>query len=165
VTETDVQKLLDAFHHEEVEFVIIGGLAAVLQGSAYVTADFDLCYSRKIENLEKLARALASFRPMLRAVPDQVPFQLDLSALRSGMNFTLTTDVGDVDILGEVTGMGDYQQVEAFSEEMEIFGVNCKVLTLEGLIKAKRAVGRAKDLRILPELEALLELRKAAKKT
>jgi hypothetical protein len=81
------------------------------------------------------------------------------------MNFTLTTDVGDVDILGEVTGMGDYQKVEAFSEEMEIFGVNCKVLTLEGLIKAKRAVGRAKDLRILPELEALLELRKAAKKT
>jgi hypothetical protein len=165
VTETDVQKLLNAFHHEEVEYVIIGGLAAVLQGSAYVTADFDLCYSRKKENLEKLVRALAPFQPMLRAIPDQVPFQLDLSALRSGMNFTLTTDVGDGDILGEVTGMGNYQQVEAFSEEMEIFGINCKVLTLEGLIKAKRAVGRSKDLRILPELEALLELRKAAKKT
>ena len=163
MTETDVQKLLNAFHQEEVEFVIIGGLAAVLQGSAYVTADFDLCYSRKKENLEKLARALASFQPLLRAVTDQVPFRLDVSALRSGMNFTLTTDVGDVDILGEVTGMGNYQQVEAFSEVIEIFGINCKVLTLEGLIKAKRAVGRAKDLRIIPELEALLELRKAEK--
>ena len=164
MTETDVEKLLNAFHREEVEFVIIGGLAAVLQGSAYVTADFDLCYSRKKENLEKLARALGSFQPLLRAVADQVPFRLDVSALRTGMNFTLTTDVGDVDILDEVTGMGNYQQVEAFSEEMEIFGINCKVLTLDGLIKAKRALGRAKDLRILPELEALLELRNAEEK-
>jgi len=164
VTETDLQKLLKALHQEQVEFVIIGGLAAVLQGSAYVTADFDLCYSRKKDNLEKLARALASFHPLLRAIPDRVPFRLDLSALRSGMNFTLATDVGDVDILGEVTGMGSYQQVEAFSEVMEIFGINCKVLTLEGLIKAKRALGRAKDLRILPELEALAEIRKVEKK-
>ncbi len=68
-----------------------------------------------------------------------------------------------MDILGEVTGIGNYQQVETFSEEMEMFGINCKVLTLEGLIKAKRAVGRAKDLRILPELEALIEIRKGEK--
>lgn len=80
------------------------------------------------------------------------------------MNFTLTTDVGDVDILGEVTGIGSYPQVEAFSEVMEIFGINCKVLTLEGLIKAKHALGSAKDLRILPELEALAEIRKGEKK-
>ena len=98
-------------------------------------------------------------------MPDQVPFQLDLSALRSGMNFTLTTEAGDVDILGEVTGMGAYEQIVAFSEDIEIFEVSCKVLTLEGLIKAKRAVGRAKDLKLLPELEALLEIRKAEKKT
>ena len=165
MTETDVEKLLRAFHQENVEFVIIGGLAAVLQGSAYVTADLDLCYSRKRENLEKLARALAPFHPALRAVPDQVPFQLDLSALRSAVNFTLTTEAGDVDILGEVTGMGAYEQIVAFSEDIEVFEVSCKVLTLEGLIKAKRAVGRAKDLKLLPELEALLEIRKAAKKT
>lgn len=165
MTETDVEKLLRAFHRENVEFVIIGGLAAVLQGSAYVTADLDLCYSRKRENLEKLARALAPFHPSLRAIPDQVPFQLDLSALRSGMNFTLTTEVGDVDILGEVTGMGSYEQMVAVSEDIEIFGISCKVLTLEGLIKAKRAVARVKDLKLLPELEALLEIRKAEKKT
>ena len=80
------------------------------------------------------------------------------------MNFTLTTDVGDLDILGEVTGMGGFETVVTFSEEMEIFGFSCKVLTLEGLIKAKRAVGRAKDLRLLPELEALLEIRKSQKR-
>ncbi|MEX0804443.1 MAG: nucleotidyltransferase [Candidatus Binatia bacterium] len=164
MTETDVERLLKALHLEEVEFVIIGGVAAVLQGSAYVTADLDICYSRKKENLEKLSRALASFHPSLRAVPEQVPFHLDVSALRSGMNFTLRTDAGDVDILGEVTGMGNYEQVVTFAEAMEMFGVSCKVLTLEGLIKAKRAVGRAKDLRLLPELEALVEIRKTEKK-
>ena len=81
------------------------------------------------------------------------------------MNFTLTTEAGDVDILGEVTGMGTYEQLVAFSEGIEIFEISCKVLTLEGLIKAKQAVGRAKDLKLLPELAALLEIRKAEKKT
>ena len=68
--------------------------------------------------------------------------------------------MGDVDILGEVTGMGGYEQVVTFSEEMEMFGIFCKVLTL----KSKQAVARAKDLRLLPELEALLEIRKGEKK-
>jgi predicted nucleotidyltransferase len=164
VTESDVERLLKALHQEGVQFVIIEGLAAVLQGSAYVTADLDLCYSRKKENPQKLARALTAFHPSLRAVTEPVPFSLDASALASGMNFTLATDAGDLDILGEVTGMGDYQKVVTFAEEMEIFGITCKVLTVEGLIKAKQAVARAKDLRLLPELEALLELQKAEKK-
>ena len=165
MTENDVEKLLKALHNEGVAFVIIGGAAAVLQGSAYVTADFDLCYSRTKENLEKLARALAPFHPLLRGVPPDLPFCLDVNALRSGLNFTLTSDLGDLDILGELTGLGGYQEALAFSEDMEIFGIPCKVLTLEGLIRTKRAVGRAKDLRLLPELEALLEIRKSQKKS
>ena len=81
------------------------------------------------------------------------------------MNFTLITDLGDLDLLGEVTGLGGYAEVLSFSEEMELFDLRCKVLTLEGLIKNKRAVSRAKDLRLLPELEALLEIRKSQKKS
>lgn len=81
------------------------------------------------------------------------------------MNFTFTTDVGDLDIFGEVTGLGSYEKALAFSEEMNIFGGPCNVLTLEGLIKTKRATRRAKDLRLLPELEALLRVRKSQKKS
>ena len=164
MTENDVEKLLKALNSERVAFVIIGGAAAVLQGSAYVTADFDLCYSRAKENLARLAKALAPFHPSLRGAPKNLPFRLDIGALRSGQNFTLTTDVGDLDIFGEVTGLGGYEEALTHSEEMEIFGIRCKVLTLEGLIESKRAVGRAKDLRLLPELEALLEIRKSRKK-
>ena len=164
MTENDVENLLKALHDEGVRFVIIGGAAAVLQGSAYVTADLDLCYSRTKENLEKLAKALAPFHPSLRGGPKNLPFLLDAETLKAGLNFTFITDVGDLDIFGEVTGLGGYEDALVFSEEMDIFSVNCKVLTLEGLIKTKRAVGRAKDLRLLPELEALLEIRKSQKK-
>ena len=70
-----------------------------------------------------------------------------------------------MDILGEVTGMGSYEKLLPFSEELEIYGMRCQVLTLEGLIKSKRAVGRAKDLMLLPELEALLDIRNSQKKS
>jgi hypothetical protein len=86
----------------------------VLQGVSLRDGRFRSLLFQKKDNLEKLARALASFHPLLRAIPNQLPFRLDVSALRSGMNFTLTTDVGDMDVLGEVTGIGSYQQVEAF---------------------------------------------------
>lgn len=162
---TDVEKILKALHDQGVKFIIIGGAAAVLHGSAYVTADLDVCYSREKENLKKLVSALAPLNPSLRGAPMNLPFQFDADSLRSGLNFTLTTDLGDVDVLDEIAGLGSYEAALQFSEDMEFFGLRCKVLTLEGLIKSKKAVGRAKDLRLLPELEALLEIQKSQKKS
>ena len=158
-----VEDLLKELHRLGVEFIIIGGMAAVAHGSAYLTLDLDLCYSRKKENLEKLAEALASFQPHLRGAPPDLPFRLDAATLRSGMNFTLSTNLGDLDILGEVSGLGDYRAALSFSEELELYGMRCRVLTLEGLIKTKKAAGRTKDLMLLPELEALIEIRKSQK--
>jgi predicted nucleotidyltransferase len=161
VANLKVESLLKEFHRLGVEFVIIGGMAAVAHGSAYLTLDLDLCYSRKTENLEKLAQALAPFHPLLRGAP---PFSLDTAALNSGLNFTLTTDLGDLDLLGEVAGFGGYAEVSSASQELELYGTPCKVLSLQGLIKSKKAAGRAKDLRLLPELEALFELNQLQKK-
>ena len=79
------------------------------------------------------------------------------------MNFTLSTNLGDLDILGEVSGLGGYAEALQFSEELELYGMRCRVLTLEGLIKTKKAAGRTKDLMLLPELEALIEIRKSQK--
>jgi predicted nucleotidyltransferase len=164
VAVTNVETILKALHDERVEFIIIGGAAAVLHGSAYVTADLDICYSRARENLQKLVSALSPFNVSLRGAPRNLPFRFDADSLRSGLNFTLTTAVGDLDILGEITGLGSYEEALQFSEEMEFFGLSCKVLTLEGLIKSKRAAGRSKDLTLLPELEALLEIKKSENK-
>jgi hypothetical protein len=74
------------------------------------------------------------------------------------LNFTLHTDLGDVDLLGELVGVGSYEQARAVSNGVNLFGFECAVLTLEGLIASKRAAGRAKDLLVIPELEALLQI-------
>jgi len=163
VTEAEVEKFLKSLHASEVRFIIIGGMAAIAQGSAYLTADIDFCYSRDKDNLEKLARALVPFHPRLRDAPGDLPFKLDAATLSSGLNFTLSTDFGDVDIFGEVSGLGAYEQTLALSEELELFGIPCRVLTLEGLIRSKQAAGRAKDLRLLPELKALQAIRRSQK--
>jgi hypothetical protein len=97
-------------------------------------------------------------------VPPDLPFRLDLPTLRAGLNFTLTTDLADLDLLGEVLGLGGYAAVAAASEEIEMSGLRYSVITLEGLIRAKRAAGRPKDLRALYELEALHTLRRGDEK-
>lgn len=143
-----------------VEFVVIGGVAAAAQGSVRPTYDLDLCYRRTPENLERLAQALAALNPKLRGAPGGVPFRWDVRTLELGLNFTLQTDLGAIDLFGEVTGLGSYEHVLALSEAMELYGTSVHVLTLEGLIKAKRATGRPRDWEQLLELEALLELRR-----
>jgi len=152
------EQLLQALHTAKVKFVLVGGLAAVAHGAATLTGDVDVCYARDPENLQRLARALAPFHPRLRGAPSDLPFRLDLPTLRAGLNFTLTTDLADLDLLGEILGLGTYDAVHAASEEIEVYSLPCSVLTLEGLIRAKRAAGRPKDLHALHELEALLAL-------
>ncbi len=149
---TDVQRLLEVLSRAGVEFVVIGGVAMVLRGSARVTIDIDLCYARSAANLERLSGALAPFRPRLRGAPEELPFLWDAATLRSGLNFTLTTDLGDVDLLGEVPGLGGFPEVERGATTLEIGGTPARVLDLPALERSKRAAGRVKDLLDLAEL-------------
>jgi hypothetical protein len=153
----DFEKTLTLLSDAGVRFVIIGGLAVTIHGSSYVTFDLDICYARDDENLARLARAFRPVNPRLRGAPAGLPFRFDEETLRRGLNFTLTTDVGDVDLIGEVAGVGDYPAVAAASLPVELFGKEYAVLTLDALIASKRAAGRPKDLQLLPELEALRE--------
>jgi hypothetical protein len=148
-----VQALVD----EGVEFVIIGGWCAILHGSSYMTKDLDICYSRTQENLNRLAKALAPHHPRLRDLPEGLPFVWDEVTLRNGTVFTLTTDLGIIDLLAEVAGIGDFGEVKVRSVFVRAFDRGVWTLDLAALIQAKRAAGREKDLRLLPELESLLE--------
>ncbi len=154
---TQFEILLSALSRERVSFVIIGGIAATLHGSARLTNDLDIAYERSLENVERLATALSPLQPYLRGAPPGLPFRFDPATIRRGLNFTLRTDAGDIDVLGEVTGLGDFEAVERESLEVELFGSEYKVLNLDALIRAKRAAGRAKDLEVVAELEALRE--------
>ena len=90
-----------------------------------------------------------------------MPFEWSAQTLKRGLNFTLTTTVGDIDLLGEITGGGGYANLLPHTIEIELFGQRCRCLDLESLIRTKRAAGRPRDLQMLAELEALLEERDA----
>jgi len=156
---TDFEALLRALHDAGVDFIVIGGVAATAHGSARLTQDLDVAYSRDPENLERLVDALDPLDPYLRGAPPGLPFRWNLETLERGLNFTLTTEAGDLDLLGEVTGGGTYEDLLPETVELEIFGMECRCLDLECLIRVKRAAGRPRDLETVAELEALWEER------
>src|ERR1051325_6191068 len=106
----------------KVDCVIVGGIAAAIHGSLFLTNDVDVCYARDPANLERLAAALQSVHARLRNAPEGLPFILDAETLKRGLNFTFTTDIGDVDLLGEVQGVGHFEDVHADSVEVSLFG-------------------------------------------
>ena len=154
---TDLHKILQLLAKGEVRFVIVGGVAASAHGSSYATFDLDLCYSREAANLSRVASTLAPYHPRLRGAPVGLPFLWDAQTLKQGLNFTLSTDLGDLNLLGKISGVGDFELAKKASVQMRLFGLECDVLSLDALIAAKRASGRPKDLLVLPELEALRE--------
>ena len=148
-----IQALIDS----RVEFVLIGGVSAELHGSATVTFDIGLCYSRTNLNLSRVVSAIAPFHPRPRGFPADLPFVWDEASLRNSTVLTLTTDLGDIDLLAEVAGVGNWDEVKAQSREIDAFERRVRILDLPALIKSKRAAGRPKDLAVLHELESLLE--------
>lgn len=156
----ELPEILRVLYDARLEFIVIGGAAMHLQGSAYVTKDVDFCYARTPQNIKRLVGALAPYHPSLRGVPADLPFTFDARTITQGMNFTLSTDLGPLDFLGEVSGLGAYENVKSEADLRVINGMEIAVLSLTGLIKSKKAAGRSKDLYVLPELEALEQLKR-----
>ena len=140
-----------------VEFIVVGGVAANLFGSARLTYDLDIVYSRKEENLRQIVKALQNTSPYLRGAPPGLPFKLDLRTLKNGLNFTLTTDLGPLDLLGEIPGARSYEELLSDSFEISEQDLRFRCVKLERLIQLKNAAGRPKDLESLAELRAILE--------
>ena len=155
-----LEETLRTLSNGGVEFVIIGGAAMQVQGSARLTEDLDFCYRRSKDNIERLAKAFAPFHPRLRDVPDGLPFRFEAATIERGSNFTLLTDLGQIGFLGHVPGLGEYQALQNESETVNLFRLDQKVLSIEGLIKAKKAAARPKDREAIVELEAMLEYRR-----
>jgi hypothetical protein len=156
---------LEALTERGVVFVLVGGYAATLHGSASLTRDLDICYERTPENMERLASALAPYHPRLRGAPQGLPFLFDAQTLFRGMNFTLETDLGDIDLLGHLDGLGEFPSVARDAVSIPVFGDEYRVASLDALIRSKKAAGRSKDLNALPELEALREMHAQKEKT
>lgn len=154
---TDFEGLVRRLRGADVRFVIVGGFAGTILGSPRITIDLDIVYARDTDNLVRLARALEPLSPYPRGAPPGLPFRLDVPTLARGLNFTLTTSAGDLDLLGEVVGGGTYEELLPHTQRVRIFDADVDVVTLPVLIRLKRAAGRPRDLVALAELEALLE--------
>lgn len=156
---TDFPRLLAALHDAGARFIVVDGAAATAHGSARLTLDLDVVYDRSAANIERVVSGLVPLQPYLRGAPPGLPFVFDNATIRRGLNFTLMTDAGPVDLLGEISGGGTYEQLIPHTIEMQLFGRATRVLDLEHLIYLKRAAGRPKDLEAIAELQALAEER------
>jgi hypothetical protein len=137
--------LLRRFADAGVDFVVIGGVAGGVHGSSLSTYDVDLAYGREPGNLEKLAAVLGSIEAKLRGAPPDVPFPLDAKTLAAGSNFTFTTTMGSVDILGDPAGAPPYEQLRRGATLVDVEGRQIRVASLDHLIAMKEAAGRPKD--------------------
>jgi hypothetical protein len=199
----EFENLLPVLVRGGVDFILVGGVAGIVHGSARLTYDVaepgeagqflqqkshiagraeangrswatqlidpigcplggvrvDLVYSRADANIEHLANALAPHAPYLRDAPSGLPFSWDARTIRSGLNFTLTTDLGHLDLFGELIGGGSYEDLLPHSFDVEAFDVRFKCLDLPTLIRIKEAAGRTKDHEAIAELRVLLEER------
>ena len=151
---TDFKALLRILSEAGVDCIIIGGVAAAVHGAARATFDLDIVYRRTPENVRRLVLALTPYHPYLRGAPPGLPFRWDVATIQHGLNFTLTTDIGDLDILGEIVG-GGYDALLPSTVVIRAFGVDCRLLNLDRLIEVKRAAGRPKDFEAIAELETV----------
>ena len=150
-------ELLRILTQAEVDFIVVGGAAATALGSAMITYYLDIVYSRSPGNIQRVVAALAPYQPYLRGAPLGLPFDWSALTVKNGLNFTLITSLGAIDILGEIAGGGNYHDLLSDVGQIELYGIKCLCLKLERLILTKRAAGRPKDLNAIAELEALLE--------
>ena len=153
----DLERLLPALVCAKAEFIVIGGVAATIHGSARATYDVGLLYSRNEENIQRLANLLEPYKPYLREALPNLPFSWDAKTIRSGLNFTLTTTLGDIDLLGEVARGETYSDLSPYSFDVEAFGVRFKCIDLPTLIRIKEAADRPIDREAIAELRVLLE--------
>ncbi len=154
---TDFAGLLRVLNESGVEFILIGGAAAAVHGAIRTTRDLDVVYARTPENFARLARALSPLNAYLRGAPPGLPFRWDEQTIAHGLNFTLETSLGEIDVLGEIVGGGSYEQLKSHCVKVSAFGTQCLCLDLDTLIWVKRAAGRPKDFEAIAELEALRE--------
>jgi hypothetical protein len=130
-------------------------VAATIHGSARLTRDVDVVYARRQDNIARIVAALGPFEPYLRGAPRGLPFRLDEATVARGLNFTLTTTLGDIDLLGEITGGGGFDDLRPHAHPVWVFDRDVLCLDLPMLIRVKRAAGRPRDLEVVAELEAI----------
>lgn len=151
--------LLNRLSDAGVEFVLVGGFAGVVHGCSLVTQDIDICCDFGPENLLRLQKAVGDLHPVHRMTPNRPELTLTNENCQLYKNLSLDTDAGQLDCLREIRGVGGYPVVRASSEAIKADGREFRVLTLDALIAAKKAMNRPHDQEAVIQLEAVKQLK------
>ncbi len=161
----DPTELLRRLTARGVDFVLVGGFAAVAHGSPRLTQDLDLAYATGRANLEALGEVLVELGARPRGVKEEIPFTPDSRTLRRTELLTLETSAGPLDLLARPSGAPAYSTLRRRAERLDLGGFLVLVASIEDLLSMKQASGRAKDLGDIEELEAIRRRRRAAEVT
>jgi hypothetical protein len=153
----DLLDILKRLTENKVSFVVIGGFAATVYGSTIVTEDIDICYDFSPANLGRLQKALAGLHPVHRMTPERKPLELPPENITGLNNLYLDTDLGVLDCLSYVEGIGDFEQALKVSRKIETDGLILNILTIDALIRAKEAMHRPYDQQAVVQLKAIRE--------
>ncbi|MDB4473769.1 nucleotidyltransferase [Opitutaceae bacterium] len=148
-------RLLERLADSGVDFVIIGGFAALTHGSSFMTRDVDVCADLNPENISRLREALKDWNPRHRMTPQRLSFLDHPPVGQCVNNLYIETDYGVLDLLSHVMGLGDFSRLQSGAEIVEVDGREYAVIGLPDLITAKEAVARDKDLLVAKELRAI----------
>ncbi len=159
----DFVSLLEHLVEAGVDFVIVGGFAGVIHGGTYITQDIDICCDFSVANLSRLQKALSNIHPVHRMTPNRQPLELTEENCSQFKNLYLDTDIGQLDCVSFIDGLGDYQKVRQAGELVEVRDMKLYVLSLNALIKAKKAMNRPRDKQTLLQLEAIKKLKSKQK--
>jgi len=152
-------RLLGTLVTHRVDFVVVGGIAVVLHGSARVTKDLDIVYAPEARNLEALGKALGELEARLVGIEEEVPFVPDARTLARTSVLTLETAAGRLDLLREPSGAPGYAELRERAEEYDLGPFRVRVATISHLVAMKRAAGRPQDLVDAVELEEIARIR------
>lgn len=150
--------LLQRLANAKVEFVLIGGYACIVHGGTQTTEDVDICCTFTPDNLLRLQQAVADLHPIHRMTPQRLPLLLTAENCQQLNNLYLDTDLGQLDCISEVLGLGDFNHIETMCDVIETDGIHLKVLNRDALIQSKKSMDRPRDREAVRQLEAIKKL-------
>jgi hypothetical protein len=160
----ELLNLVDRLHNGGVEFIIIGGLAGIIHGTTRVTQDVDICCRFTPENLLKLFAAIKNTHPVHRMSPKRPVLVLNPQNVNKFKNLYLDTDIGQLDCLDEVQGVGKFDEVCKNAIPVKIGRKVYQVLNLDALIKSKESLNRSQDRQDILQLQAIKETKQRRRK-
>ena len=156
---SDFFNLLERLVNTGVDFVIVGGFAGVVHGCTFVTQDIDICCNFTPTNLLNLQKAISDLHPVHRMTPSRKRLVLTEKTCGQFKNLYLDTDICQVDCVSCVEGLGNYEKVKESSVLVEVEGIQLRVLSIDDLIRAKKAMNRPRDREAILQLRAIKKLK------